>query len=151
MSVTTLTATNVFGLARAQLWEALAPVLPDRVYAYAPATIAAPVAPAVWIARHDSYIEGPTLWAAFTVTAVSDGADHAAQAMLDELASGIWAAVVAASTMRFEQHTWTTLDVSADVALRAVDVAVSVVTGVDGWCPPIPHQALIPPTIINGG
>jgi hypothetical protein len=43
------------------------------------------------------------------------------------------------------------LDVSADVALRAVDVAVSVVTGVDGWCPPIPHQALIPPTIINGG
>ena len=149
----TMLDTNLFGAAREQLWTVLTPVLPDRVYAYAPAPPAAPVAPAIWIARHDSYVEGPTLWAAFTVTAVADGADHSAQAMLDEVVSGIYSTVTAAAAgaMRFVAHTSTTLNVSADVTLRAADINVDVATGFGGWCPPVPHTALIPPTIINGG
>ena len=146
-TVHALAATDLFGSAREQLWTVLAPVLPDRVYAYAPSPVAAPVAPTIWIGRHDSLVD-EALWVLFTVTALSDGADHAAQAMVDSVTSGMFAAVTATPGMRWDGSTWTTLDVAADVVLRGVDATVAVLAGARTWCPPVPHTALIPPTII---
>ena len=149
----TMASTDVFGVAREELWNTLSDVLPDRVYAYAPSPVAAPVAPAVWIGRHDSLVDVGGLWVLFTVSALADGADHAAQAMLDSLASGIFAAVTTSPGMRWDGSSSTTLDVSSDVVLRGVDVNVAVLTGPHTFCPPVPHTALIPPTTIptNGG
>jgi hypothetical protein len=148
-----LVPSNRFGAAREDLFWALADVLPGRVYAYAPAPPATPAAPAVWIAGYESFLEGSTLWAAFTVTAVADGADHSAQAMLAEIDAGIFSAATGEPTMRYAGSTPTSIAVSGDVTLRGRDVTVEVATGVHSFTRPVPHTALVPPTVItpNGG
>jgi hypothetical protein len=137
---------NTTGNLRARLYTALAPCLPGRVYAYAPTNQAA-VAPALWIAGHDSGAARPLHVVTFHVVAVADGASHAAQAMIDELVSAV------ASTLPapFDLVGWSTtdVDVAPDVALPGAVFDISATSATVTFCPPIPYEALTPPEVIT--
>jgi hypothetical protein len=140
---------NTVGNLRARLWATLTPCLPGRVFAYAPAQVAASVAPALWIAGHDGSRAQPVHVVTFTVWAVADGASHAAQAMLDELTAAVAAAVYAPGPFNVDGWSSETLDVDVDVAVPAVRFDVSGTLSAVTFCPPIPYQALVPPEVIT--
>jgi hypothetical protein len=140
---------NTYGNLRARLYQTLAPCLPGRVYAYAPAQVAASVAPALWIAGFDFGEARPLHIVTFHVVGVADGATHAAQAMLDELASAVTAAVGVSGPFNIVGGSTSTLDVDVDVALPVVEFDVSATLSAISFCPPIPYQALVPPEVIT--
>lgn len=142
-----LTPANLAGNLRNRLYQQIAPCLPGRVYAYAPASpFAAP--PALWIAGHSAPSARPLFVVTFTVIGVGDGAAHSAQAMIDELCSAM---VGACATGPFTLDGWSTstMDVDIDVSIPSVLFDVSATLSAFSFCPPIPYEAAVPPEVIT--
>ena len=117
-------------MARQELWHALAPVLPDRVYAYAPSPVAAPVAPAVWIGRHDSLRWMPADCGCRSPSPPWPTAPTMPPKQWSIVSRrGCSRRSPWRPAMRWDGSTATTLDVSSDVVLRGVDVTVAVLAG----------------------
>jgi hypothetical protein len=135
--------------ARRELFDALAPVLPGRVYAYPPVS-PAPTAPAVYVGElSGDWTDGQ--WAAtFRVRLVADGADHAAHAQLDELVDAVYDACAASSNCYPDSVAWEPFDVDAATVLPAYTFAVAVDVSSSTWCrPDAPVAVPVPVTPIG--
>lgn len=146
---------NRVAQARADLAAALAPVLPGRVQPYRPASLAAAVAPAVWLDDHSGEwrtlagAAGVQTWfVVFPVWCVVDGASHASQAMYDELTGAVYDTVMAAG---FDVDGWApaTFDTDADTTLRACTVTVAQPVFSPNLCQPDATVAQIPPVPVE--
>jgi hypothetical protein len=132
--------------ARAQLYAALEPVLPGRVYPYPPPS-PAPTAPAVYVGELSAdWTDGQ--WAAtFRVRLVADGADHGAHAQLDELIDAVYDACASSSNCYPDGVSWEPFDATADTTLPAYTFAVAVDMASSTWCrPDAPAAVPIPVT-----
>ena len=132
---------------RAALWATIQNVLPGRVYAYPPPTPSRIATPCVWIDAHAGALDAGAYMTQWAVIAAADGADHAQLAILDDVASAMWAACTAsASPVAMTSHESMTVAVAEDVTVRGVTFTVSVFTGAATFCPSIPEPASIPTT-----
>lgn len=142
---------------RADIVAALTPVLPGRVQAYRPSRLAAAVAPTIWVDDHrgewrtlagDAGVQ--TWFVVAPVWFVVDGANHAGQAMYDELCCKIFDAVMVAGLDVDDQNP-ATFDVDADVTLRGAVTNVARPMFTPTLCSPDPaEQAELPPVPIGG-
>jgi hypothetical protein len=128
--------------------------LPGRVHPYRPDRIGVAAGPTVWV---DAVNTAPALIGAaatgtdvtVTVWALADGANHAAQAMLDNLHAAIHDAAAAAG-YGWNSGTWTTFDVDADTTVPALTVELSQTVYVVTFCElALPTAVPIPPVLVE--
>jgi hypothetical protein len=141
---------------RVDIVAALEPVLPGRVQPYRPGRVAASVAPAIWV--DDPRGEWRTLagdagvqtwFAVAPVWFVVDGANHAGQAMYDDLLAKVFDAVQAVGFDVDDQNP-APFDVDADTTLRGAVTNVARALFTPTLCPPDPAvEATIPPVPIG--
>ena len=132
--------------ARAELFAALEPVLPGRVYPYPPVT-PAPSAPAVYVGELSGDWSDGQWVATFRVRVVADGADKAAHAQLDELVDAIYDACAASERCYPDAVAWEPFDVDGVTALPGYTFAVAVETASATWCrPDAPAAVPVPVT-----
>jgi hypothetical protein len=142
---------------RSDIVAALEVVLPGRVGAYRPARLAATVAPAIWVDDHrgewrtlagDAGIQ--TWFVVAPVWFVVDGANHAGQAMYDELTCKIFDALMGAG-LDLDDWNPATFDVDTDVTLRGAVINVARPMFTPTLCAPDPAEAAeLPPVPIGG-
>jgi hypothetical protein len=143
---------NAAATMRADLVAALDPVLPGRVQPYRPASLAASVAPVIWVDDHQGgwrTLEGAagvqTWFVAAPLWVVVDGANHASQALYDELLCKAFDALMAAG---FDVDDWApaSFDADPDTTLRAAVITVARPMFTPTLCQPDPaEQAELPP------
>lgn len=135
--------------ARAELAAVLEPVWPGRVRAYR-ATQPRPNA-GIYVgefqAGWDTDDLGALVWTVtFDVQLVADGADHAAQAMLDDLVDQAYRAVARSENFYPDAISWAPFDADGTVELPGYGFDVRVALDVVTWCAVDPPAAVtIPP------
>lgn len=142
--------------ARQAIATALQPALPGRVQPYRPAHLAAGVAPAIWIAEHNSQWRRvgrepvSILHVLFPVWLVVNGAEHAGQALYDELCAAAFDCATAAA---LEVDGWNPAtfpaDADVDPRLRAAVMTVAQPIYASTLCQVSPSTALVPPELVE--
>jgi hypothetical protein len=140
----------MIGEARADLVTVLAPILPGRVYPYAPSA-PSPVAPAVYVSTFDADWATDVSYAVtFAVRLVADGASDAAHALLDDLCDQARAAVAGSDNCYPGALRWEPLDIDAAQSLPAYTFNVAVDVATRQWCAADAATAItIPPVPIG--
>jgi hypothetical protein len=135
--------------ARADLAATLEPVWPGRVRPYLPA-MPRPNA-GIYIGGITAGWSDDFTWAAtFSVRIVADGADHAAQAMLDDLLDQVYRAVARSSHFYPDAAVWEPFDVDAAVSLPAYTFDVRAELDTATWCDAdAPVAVTLPPVPIG--
>ena len=122
--------------ARQTLHDALAPILPGRVYPY-PAESSSSAAPGVYVSELAAGWNIGQWVATFRVLLVADGVGRAAHAQLDELCDAVYDACAASADCYPDAVQFDPVDVNDGAAtLPAYSFTVAVDTAAATWCAP---------------
>lgn len=135
--------------ARADLAAVLEPVWPGRVRAYRP-TRPAPTAGVYITFTGSSWGDNVTRTATFAVVCVADGADRAADALLDDIHDQVYDALAGSDNCYPGDCTFEAFNVDDVTELPALTFLVDVELASLTWCPPdAPTAVTVPPVPIG--